>query len=753
VGAVAKQKGPSIDYPEDPNSPKRFIMQNHHRGRSVHGDIRFSLGPHAEGWTIMHAMPDAIKVPVVTLRQARELWKDQSVWKIDLKTGKIFPRKVQTTIQGRKRIVVRPGNLFAERKAAVVPNEWLDVEGVTPFPPDWPKSVLEWWDRWPVYVRAELRRKGWTPERARAILEGEEEWEAPPKIPVGATRSFPGVFHKVEDGSYILGARKPWFFEYFVERGRFFNGRLVFRFVRKAQKASWDALKAGDLAPDGSIVLPPGEGEGTLREPGYWLFMTLDDEDVIKPYVLSDEAIEDGWLPPPGVAALPQDFIGATPRSLRYWTMDREDALEARRELAAYFEELGWSRSKARSAAKALRSKAEARFRLVLQTFKKQFVIRWGPTTSIWWLLLRLPNKRLLVALDNSPLVRDAVAGARQDPQGRWDRLWALRGSEEVEPGTALNPTKDTPSRITLLDEGPVDVLDERPGFFKLDFSGSDLRGPWILYEEEPGAGIFGFQRTELGPKVSKQARYVLHQHEVEGRVHWDIRMDLGTGPILEFSLSESPLEAKDPIPATWLKQCLDRTWMEISEPETPRKVQGVWTKVTPLGEGSVLRFRRGEDHLDLELDGVLRGGFRLQRLDGSALLLRLEPVEKAFQVVHKADEKRIVYGVVLSPHGPDAQGDVIPPEEIEEAAHNFIAFGGAIGINHEGRPIAARPVESFIAPVDFEYVPGKPESRIRKGEWVLAVKVFDDAVWEKVKRGELTGFSIQGWARRQKLR
>ena len=37
----------------------------------------------------------------------------------------------------------------------------------------------------------------------------------------------------------------------------------------------------------------------------------------------------------------------------------------------------------------------------------------------------------------------------------------------------------------------------------------------------------------------------------------------------------------------------------------------------------------------------------------------------------------------------------------------------------------------------------------IRKGSWVLAVKVFDDEVWESVKSGDRTALSIQGQAER----
>ena len=38
---------------------------------------------------------------------------------------------------------------------------------------------------------------------------------------------------------------------------------------------------------------------------------------------------------------------------------------------------------------------------------------------------------------------------------------------------------------------------------------------------------------------------------------------------------------------------------------------------------------------------------------------------------------------------------------------------------------------------------------RLRKGTWLLAVRILSDELWEQVKGGELTGFSIGGSARR----
>ena len=52
-----------------------------------------------------------------------------------------------------------------------------------------------------------------------------------------------------------------------------------------------------------------------------------------------------------------------------------------------------------------------------------------------------------------------------------------------------------------------------------------------------------------------------------------------------------------------------------------------------------------------------------------------------------------------------------------------------------------AVPVESFIAPMDMA-VDG---DTIKKGSWVVGVKIKDDAIWKAVQNGELNAFSIGG--------
>lgn len=109
------------------------------------------------------------------------------------------------------------------------------------------------------------------------------------------------------------------------------------------------------------------------------------------------------------------------------------------------------------------------------------------------------------------------------------------------------------------------------------------------------------------------------------------------------------------------------------------------------------------------------------------------------------ADE-RYVLGIVLEPEVVDAQGDIYSADEIRQAAHKFMEGFGGIGLMHRYRVDGGVTIlESYLTPSDLDL----GDNHIRKGTWMLAVRVLDDDIWRQVREGELTGFSIGGTARR----
>jgi len=109
-------------------------------------------------------------------------------------------------------------------------------------------------------------------------------------------------------------------------------------------------------------------------------------------------------------------------------------------------------------------------------------------------------------------------------------------------------------------------------------------------------------------------------------------------------------------------------------------------------------------------------------------------------------DDERYVLGVVLEPETVDAQGDIYSAEEVRQAAHRFMEEFGGLGLMHRFRVNGqVKVLESYLAPAEFDF----GDTKVRKGTWLLAVRILSDELWERVKDGQLTGFSIGGSARR----
>jgi uracil-DNA glycosylase family 4 len=115
--------------------------------------------------------------------------------------------------------------------------------------------------------------------------------------------------------------------------------------------------------------------------------------------------------------------------------------------------------------------------------------------------------------------------------------------------------------------------------------------------------------------------------------------------------------------------------------------------------------------------------------------------------IVKADEEKRIVYGVVLEPDFIDSQGDIINAEEVEKASHFFMENSRVIGERHK-KKLDAVLVESYTAPQDLEM----GNQKVKKGSWIIAVRIDDDKIWEKVKNKELNSFSVGGFGKRTSL-
>lgn len=117
-------------------------------------------------------------------------------------------------------------------------------------------------------------------------------------------------------------------------------------------------------------------------------------------------------------------------------------------------------------------------------------------------------------------------------------------------------------------------------------------------------------------------------------------------------------------------------------------------------------------------------------------------------QILKADEEQRMVYGwaSVVTEKGEavvDRQGDVIEPDTLVRAVNKFMEHIRVGKEMHQGEQIG-RVIHSL--PITKEIGEALGIQSDREG-WVVAFKVYDDDVWNRVKSGELAAFSIGGRA------
>jgi len=118
-------------------------------------------------------------------------------------------------------------------------------------------------------------------------------------------------------------------------------------------------------------------------------------------------------------------------------------------------------------------------------------------------------------------------------------------------------------------------------------------------------------------------------------------------------------------------------------------------------------------------------------------------PMSRAVKLFKRDEAQRLVGAVVYEPDKVDADGDWASAEDIEKAAHRFMENYQAIGLMHRQSLRDVRLVESYILPCELS-VEGE---MVKKGSWIVVMKVYNDRVWSMIQDGTLTGVSMGGYS------
>ena len=121
-----------------------------------------------------------------------------------------------------------------------------------------------------------------------------------------------------------------------------------------------------------------------------------------------------------------------------------------------------------------------------------------------------------------------------------------------------------------------------------------------------------------------------------------------------------------------------------------------------------------------------------------------LDVCELTGPIVMKSANKQIAYAAVLVPGEEDSDGEVVTKEKIEEAAHEWMQSYRNVDLQHTLNNVAV-PIESYLLPMEMEVDMAGVKTVLPEGTWILASKVLDEATWDRVEKGELTGYSVMG--------
>ena len=126
---------------------------------------------------------------------------------------------------------------------------------------------------------------------------------------------------------------------------------------------------------------------------------------------------------------------------------------------------------------------------------------------------------------------------------------------------------------------------------------------------------------------------------------------------------------------------------------------------------------------------------------------------KRRFHIAKSDDDKMLAFGWANGSIRTDGeviedwQEDIVEPEELEQAAYRFVELYREGGEMHE-RGGAAVLVESVVFTEEKMEAIGIPPGTLPVGWWI-GFKVLDASVWEKVKEGTYSMFSIEGEAER----
>ncbi len=582
---------PYLNYPDETKT-YHYINQHHYRGRTVHCDLRFQTDQDfLIGWTLLDGITDEIKEPVLTLKDAKEL-DTKDIFKIDWKTGKPKKREIKDG-------VIRAAAIRALEKKPE-PLAWFEVEGVTPpgsvgatkeFPGVFhiiDRGIVEYGAQKP-YFHEYFLSEGKMTGRIAFRMIGREMAQAAALV----DHEVAAILRLQEPGDLVgKGLLPPGVPEE--------EPRVPYYWVAMLDidptpyVLSTGAVEKKWLPPKGISALPRAIRKNVPKRLQFWKFdkkqaleareelagmeelgiqmarhahdkcMDCDAPPTLE--VLWAEGMAHAWFCQKHF----QDFAKKHIKECAAQGFDTDiisvkEILDG--EASPHFQDnknpniwptlLRDFRKELVLAAEPSQSKAE--FILQHHWWRGPIVIRFGPSTEHWDLRILQDKKIWHLVLKNNPLDVKAAMGYEKPCTNLEAMEKGKKGTEELEPSTEWNPTKDTPAFIKALDFGDCVVLEDSDLFKKVDFKGKELKGPYAFTREDPDSDFWimsasDLTKTELSSTIDKGGNTMVDEITVETEEQKAAQAEGQATPAGEQAAppadqesSESPTEANKP--------------------------------------------------------------------------------------------------------------------------------------------------------------------------------------------------------------
>ena len=159
------------------------------------------------------------------------------------------------------------------------------------------------------------------------------------------------------------------------------------------------------------------------------------------------------------------------------------------------------------------------------------------------------------------------------------------------------------------------------------------------------------------------------------------------------------------------------------------------------------LKYTKGED-----------GVFCMSTVENPATKTQLVMFDDELKAMEfQDDEKRVIYSVAMRPNMLIPRKDIngepamvfYSEETVSDLQQNFFKNNSHNGatINHDKK--LRKDMYAFESWIVTDPEKDKATSlglQVQKGDWVMAQKVDNPEVWEDIKKGKLTGFSIEAY-------